>query len=177
MNIFFNFLGFIKENLNGKNTHIFIVVVLTLLLYKILGFLGLLIGFMIAIGSDVCGTFNLKNIYDFFKMKFFPFLLITFIITSCGANKNVLDTQYSVSQMLQISKDTVSSQEYRNMVSNNQIPLLSKFSKSYLKNTEENKVNTYYVYYDYSSCKLFNVKELINRCDTLYIIEQKLIKE
>ena len=45
-----------------------------------------------------------------------------------------------------------------------------------VKNTEENKVNAYYVYYDSLTNKLYNVKELINSRDTAYVLEEKILK-
>ena len=45
-----------------------------------------------------------------------------------------------------------------------------------MKNPEENKFNAYYVYYDSLTNKLYNVKELINNCDTTYILEKKILK-
>ena len=45
-----------------------------------------------------------------------------------------------------------------------------------MKNPEENKFNTYYLYYDSITNKLYNVKELINNRDTTYILEKKNIK-
>lgn len=78
--------------------------------------------------------------------------------------------------MIKISKDTISVNDYRYMADTNKIPALSKFSKTYLKNTEENKVNAYYVYYDSLSNKLYNMKELINSRDTAYVLEEKTLK-
>ena len=45
-----------------------------------------------------------------------------------------------------------------------------------MQNVEENKVNAYYVYYDSLTNKLYNVKELINNCDTTYVLEEKILK-
>lgn len=107
------------------------------------------------------------------KNKFLSLLVFTFIIISCSSHKNITESYYSASIMRQISKDTVSSKEYRAMVCSKKIPSLSKFSKTHLKNIEENKVNAYYVYYDSVKCNLYNVKELINNRDTAYVIEKK----
>lgn len=63
--------GFIKDNLEGKNTRAFIVAVFALLMYKILGVFGLFIGLVIAIGVDVCNTINFVEIFNFYKNKFF----------------------------------------------------------------------------------------------------------
>lgn len=76
-----------------------------------------------------------------------------------------------------VNKDTVNVKDYYNMVKNKYIPSLNKFNKFYLKNEEENKTNAYYIYYDTINTKLYNVKELIENKDTLYIIEKKIFKE
>ena len=175
MNKLKEFLSLMKDNLNGKFTHIFIVVILTLLIYKILGIIGLIVAFIISIGIDACDTFNLKDIYTFFKNKFFPIIAIALLIVSCGTSKTVSDI-YSMSHMVLISKDTISSTVYHQMVKNNEIPPIDKFSKSYLKNDEEKIVNAYYLYFDSISGKLFNIKEIIMKKDTSYILEKKIIK-
>lgn len=69
MDKFINFLSFLKGNLKGKNTTTFLIVVVILMLYKILGIFGLLLGFLFMFGSDVCGTTNVKTIYNYFKEK------------------------------------------------------------------------------------------------------------
>ena len=69
MDKFINFLSFLKDGLKGKNTHTLLIVVVTLMLYKILGIFGLLLGFLFMFGSDVCGTTNIKTIYNYFKEK------------------------------------------------------------------------------------------------------------
>lgn len=61
------FLSFLKSGLKGKNTTIFLIVVLTLMLYKILGIIGLFLGFLFVFGSDVCRTTYVKAIYNYFK--------------------------------------------------------------------------------------------------------------
>ena len=64
-----DFLSFLKSGLKGKNTHTLLIVVLTLMLYKILGVFGLFLGFLFMFGSDVCRTTNVKVIYQHFKEK------------------------------------------------------------------------------------------------------------
>ena len=64
-----DFLSFLKSNLKGKNTTTFLIVVVTLMLYKMLGLFGLFLGFLFVFGSDVCGTTNVKSIYNYFKEK------------------------------------------------------------------------------------------------------------
>ena len=64
-----DFLSFLKSNLKGKNTKTFLIVVVTLMLYKILGVFGLFLGFLFMFGSDVCRTTNVKTIYNYFKEK------------------------------------------------------------------------------------------------------------
>lgn len=64
-----NFLSFLKGGLKGKNTKTFLIVILTMLLYKILGVFGIFLGFLFMFGSDVCGTTNVKAIYNYFKEK------------------------------------------------------------------------------------------------------------
>lgn len=64
-----DFLSFLKSGLKGKNTKTFLIVVLVLLLYKMLGVFGLFLGFLFMFGSDVCGTTNVKTIYNYFKEK------------------------------------------------------------------------------------------------------------
>lgn len=176
MNKLKEFLSLMRDNLNGKFTHIFIVVILTLLIYKILGIIGLIVAFIISIGIDACDTFNLKDIYTFFKNKFFPIIAITLLIVSCGTSIKTVSDIYSMSHMVLISKDTISSTVYHQMVKNNEIPPIDKFSKSYLKNDEEKIVNAYYLYFDSISGKLFNIKEIIMKKDTSYILEKKIIK-
>ena len=110
------------------------------------------------------------------KDKFFPVVLIMLLFTACGTGKIITNGYYAISQMIKISKDTISVNDYRYMIDTNKIPALSKFSKTYLKNPEENKVNAYYVYYDSLTNKLYNVKELINNRDTTYVLEEKILK-
>jgi hypothetical protein len=69
MDNFIDFLSFLRSGLKGKNTHTFLIVVLTLMLYKILGVFGLFLGFLFMFGSDVCGTTNVKTIYNYVKEK------------------------------------------------------------------------------------------------------------
>lgn len=114
--------------------------------------------------------------FSFIKNKIFPVLLIILAFTSCGTDKIITDGYYAISQMIKVSKDTLSINDYRYMIDTNKIPALSKFSKTYLKNPEDNKVNAYYVYYDSLTNKLYNVKELINNRDTTYILEEKILK-
>ena len=114
--------------------------------------------------------------FSFIKNKIFPVLLIILAFTSCGTDKIITNGYYAISQMIKVSKDTLSVNDYRYMIDTNKIPALSKFSKTYLKNPEENKVNAYYVYYDSLTNKLYNVKELINNCDTTYVLEEKILK-
>lgn len=64
-----DFLSFLKSGLKCKNTKTFLIVVLTLMLYKILGVFGIFLGFLFMFGSDVCGTTNVKIIYNYFKGK------------------------------------------------------------------------------------------------------------
>ena len=69
MDNFIEFLSFLKSGLKGKITTTFLIVVVTLMLYKILGVFGLFLGFLFVFGSDVCGTTNVKSIYNYFKEK------------------------------------------------------------------------------------------------------------
>lgn len=69
MNKFIDFLSFLKSCLQGKNTQTFLIVVLTLILYKVLGLFGLLLGFLFFVGSDACKTTDIKVIYQYFKDK------------------------------------------------------------------------------------------------------------
>ena len=119
---------------------------------------------------------KLNENFSFIKNKIFPVVLIILAFTSCGTDKIITNGYYAISQMIKVSKDTLSSNDYRYMIDTNKIPALSKFSKTYLKNTEENKVNAYYVYYDSLTNKLYNVKELINNRDTTYVLEEKILK-
>ena len=114
--------------------------------------------------------------FSFIKNKIFPVLLIILAFTSCGTDKIITNGYYAISQMIKVSKDTLSVNDYRYMIDTNKIPALSKFSKTYLKNPEDNKVNAYYVYYYSLTNKLYNVKELINNCDTTYVLEEKILK-
>lgn len=176
MNKLTEIFSFIKNNLNGEYTHTFLIATLALILFKILGVVGLFIGLILTIAFDTCNTTNLSTIYTFIKSKFFPVVLIILVFTSCGTNKIISNGYYAISQMIKISKDTLSANDYHNLINTNKIPALSKFSKTYMKNTEENKFNAYYVYYDSLTNKLYNVKELINNRDTTYILEKKILK-
>jgi len=69
MDNFIEFLSFLKSGLKGKNTTTFLIVVVTLMLYKILGVFGLFLGFLFMFGSDVCRTTDVKVIYNYFKDK------------------------------------------------------------------------------------------------------------
>ena len=69
MDKFIDFLSFLKSGLKGKNTHTFLIVVLTLILYKMLGLFGLFLGFLFMFSSDVCDITNVKTIYNYFKEK------------------------------------------------------------------------------------------------------------
>lgn len=69
MDKFINFLSFLKDGLKGKNTHTLLIVVVTLMLYKILGIFGIFLGFLFMLGSDICRTTNVKVIYQHFKDK------------------------------------------------------------------------------------------------------------
>ena len=119
---------------------------------------------------------KLNENFSFLKNKIFPVVLIILAFTSCGTDKIITNGYYAISQMIKVSKDTLSVNDYRYMIDTNKIPALSKFSKTYLKNPEENKVNAYYVYYDSLTNKLYNVKELINNRDTTYVLEEKILK-
>ena len=119
---------------------------------------------------------NLIENFSFIKNKNNPVVLIILAFISCGTDKIITNGYYAISQMIKVSKDTLSVNDYRYMIDTNKIPALSKFSKTYLKNTEENKVNAYYVYYDSLANKLYNVKELINNRDTTYVLEEKILK-
>ena len=119
---------------------------------------------------------KLTENFSFIKNKIFPIVLIILAFTSCGTDKIITNGYYAISQMIKISKDTLSANDYHNLINTNKIPALSKFSKTYMKNTEENKFNAYYVYYDSLTNKLYNVKELINNRDTTYILEKKILK-
>lgn len=66
---FIDFLSFLKSCLQGKNTQTFLIVVVILMLYKVLGLFGLLLGFLFFVGSDACRTTNVKTIYNYFKEK------------------------------------------------------------------------------------------------------------
>lgn len=176
MNKLTEIFSFIKNNLNGEYTRAFLIAAAALILYKFFGILGLIIGLVLSIAFDVCNTTNLSTIYAFIKDKFFPVALIMLLFTACGTEKIITNGYYAISQMIKISKDTISVNDYRYMIDTNKIPALSKFSKTYLKNPEENKMNTYYVYYDSLTNKLYNVKELINNCDTTYVLEEKILK-
>ena len=177
MNKIFEMLNFIKDNLNGNATKFVLGVIFTLAMYKLLNIFGLILCLLFAIGIDVCNTTNIKQIYNFFKTKFFPILIIALLITGCHTHKEYISNNvYGISHMSIASKDTITNQTLKEMVSKKEMPPLNKFSKSVLKNTEENKVNNYYVYYDSKTNKLFNVKELINNNDTTYVVEKKLIK-
>lgn len=169
--------NFIKKNLNGETTKQTLLVILVITMYKILGILGLALSLLAAIGVDIYGVPNLKGVYVFFKTKILPIMVIGLILVGCAASKSINDKVYSISQMAIVSKDTISSKVYRVMVSKNEIPSLDKFAKVHLRNIEENKVNAYYVYYDSISSKLFNVKEVISRKDTIYILEKKLFRK
>ena len=169
--------NFIKNNLNGETTKKTLLVILIIIMYKILGILGLALSLLAAIGVDIYGTANLKDVYTFFKTKFFPIMVIGLILVGCAASKSINNSAYSISRMTIVSKDTISSKVYRVMVSKNEIPSLDKFAKTHLRNIEENKVNAYYVYYDSISSKLFNVKEIICHKDTTYILEKKLFRK
>lgn len=68
-----DFLSFLKSGLKGKNTTTFLIVVLALLLYKMLGVFGIFLGFLFMFGSDVCRTTNVKTIYNYFKEKLTTF--------------------------------------------------------------------------------------------------------
>lgn len=68
-----DFLSFLKDCLKGKNTKTFLIVVLALLLYKMLGVFGIFLGFLFMLGSDVCGITNVKTIYNYFKEKLTTF--------------------------------------------------------------------------------------------------------
>ena len=168
--------SFIKDNLNGEYTRAFLIAAVALMLYNFFGIIGLFIGLILSIAFDICHTTDLSVIYTFIKEKFFPILLIMLLFTACGTDKIITNGYYAISQMIKISKDTISVNDYRYMVDTNKIPALSKFSKTYLKNTEENKVNAYYVYYDSLTNKLYNVKELISSRDTAYVLEEKILK-
>lgn len=113
----------------------------------------------------------MKKIFD--KKKLFTVLTIFMAIVSCSTPK---ETVYSISNMVKVNKDTISSNVYREKVTKHQLPPISKFSKTYLMNMEENRVNAYYVYYDSLKHELYNVKELISNKDTTYIVEKKLMK-
>lgn len=69
MNKFIDFLSFLKSCLQGKNTHTFLIVVLTLILYKMLGLFGLFLGFLFMFSSDVYKKTDIKVIYQYFKDK------------------------------------------------------------------------------------------------------------
>lgn len=169
--------NFIKNHLNGKCTKATIGIILILLMVKFLGIVGILLSLLIAIGIDVCQTTNIKTIFSFFKNRFFPLFIVCMLIASCCAERKVLNSIYSISKMTIVNKDTVNIKDYYDMVKNKNIPSLKKFNKFYLKNEEENKTNAYYIYYDTINTKLYNVKELIENKDTLYIIEKKVFKE
>lgn len=64
-----DFFSFLKSGLKGKNIKTFLIVVLALLLYKMLGVFGIFLGFLFMLGSDICRTTNVKVIYQHFKDK------------------------------------------------------------------------------------------------------------
>lgn len=177
MNKFKDILNFIKNNLNGEKTKIALLVIFIFIMFKLLGIVGLFLCLILAIGADVCNTTDFTAIYIFFKNKFFLCTIMVIMLVSCGSsNKVTSDANYGISYMKLISKDTIANDKIKHMVIEKQMPPLSKFSKSYLKNTEENKYNVYYVYYDSIHYTLYNMKELVNQQDTLYIMEKKIMK-
>jgi hypothetical protein len=170
-------LNFAKCSLSGDLTKKTLLIIAVLLMYKILGIIGLVISVFIAMGMDTCQTTSLKDVFIFFKGTFFPIMIIGVMLVGCTVSKTVKNDVYSISRMTILSKDTITSKAYREMVAKSELPSLTKFAKTYLRNTEENKNNAYYVYYDSISSKLFNVKEIINNRDTTYIVEKKLFKK
>ena len=58
---------FLKGKVSGKNTITFIVAIFAMFMYKILGFLGLIVGLFVMIGVDVCYTTSIKKIITFYK--------------------------------------------------------------------------------------------------------------
>lgn len=169
--------NFAKCSLSGNLTKKTLLIIVVLLMYKILGIIGLIISLLIAMGMDTCQSTSLKDVFIFFKGTFFPIMIIGIMLVGCATSKTIKNDVYSISRMTIISKDTITSNTYREMVTKNELPSLTKFAKTCLRNTEENKTNTYYVYYDSVSSKLFNVKEIINNRDTTYIVEKKLFKK
>lgn len=169
--------NFAKCSLSGDLTKKTLLIIAVLLMYKILGIIGLVISVFIAMGMDTCQSTSLKDVFIFFKGTFFPIMIIGVMLVGCAVSKTVKNDAYSISRMTILSKDTITFNDYREMVAKSELPPLTKFAKTYLRNTEENKNNAYYVYYDSISSKLFNVKEIINNRDTTYIVEKKLFKK
>lgn len=61
---------FLRENISGRHTVIFLIAAFVIFMYKMLGFFGIVIGLLLIIGFDVCGTTNLKKIIKFYKDYF-----------------------------------------------------------------------------------------------------------
>ena len=59
----------IKENFSGESAKMYIIAVVALLLYKILGIIGVVVGLVVVVVSDILGTSNLKEIYNYIKEK------------------------------------------------------------------------------------------------------------
>lgn len=166
-------INLIKLLFSGKLTKKILPFIIILILYRVFGVFGLILSLVATVIIDAVSSINIKQILRFVIPTFI--VCITFV--ACVTPKSVVNTFYSISKMTFISKDSVTSQTLKRMIAKSEIPPLNKFAKSYFKNTEENKINAYYVYYDSLSSKLFNIKELTNNKDTSYIVETKALEK
>ena len=107
-------------------------------------------------------------------MKMIQVILFTIIMLSCGGTTLLKNEQFTnIRNIRYISKDSIKSVSLTDTLKRNNLPSLDEFGKSYFKDVNLNKFNTFYVYYDSISGRMFTIKEVINDNDTIYIMEKK----
>lgn len=168
---------FLKTWFGGKATKTVLSVCFILVLYKLVGVFGLILCILIAMCIDMCDRLQVFELYKVMKKLFLVVVVVGIGFVSCNTAQTVQPTVYSVSHITYLSKDTVSAKAYKQMVLQKEIPSLDKFAKTYLKDFEENKTHTHYVYYDTLASQLINIKELIQDKDTTYVIEKKTYRK
>jgi hypothetical protein len=169
--------NFLKTWFGGNTTKRVLSVCFILLLYKLLGVFGLILCILIAMCIDLCDRLQVFELYKIMRKLFLVVVVVGVAFISCNTTKTVTRTAYSVSHITYLSKDTVTAKTYRQMVGQKEIPSLTKFAKTYLKDFEENKTHAHYAYYDTLTSQLINIKELIQNKDTTYVIEKKTYRK
>ena len=107
-------------------------------------------------------------------MKMIQVIIFTIMILSCGGTTLLKNERFTnVRNIHYVSKDSIKSVSLTDTLKANNLPSLSEFDKSYFKDVKLNKFNTFYVYYDSITNRMFTIKEVINNSDTIYILEKK----